>query len=284
MYKPFEHFDSRQEMRQASYEIFHYSDPHPGSVALHHHDFYEVYFFINGSVDYLVEGQTCRLQPGDLLLISPLELHQPIIHPNREPYERIVLWISPSFLHKYTTPYTSLFRCFDISRPGHSNLIKLTKTQQIQMRATLDQLLQETREPAFGQDLLCLSLLLQFTIQLNRLIPAVETCPIQKPRSTLTDQVIDYISNHYHEQISLDLLAERFFVSKYHPSHEFNRVMGTSLYRYITLKRLLMAKQMLSSGISPTNVYEACGFRDYANFYRAFKAEYGASPSQFIGE
>lgn len=283
MCKPFEHFDARQEMRQTNYEIFHYSDPHPGSVALHHHDFYEVYFFINGSVDYLVEGQTCRLQPGDLLLISPLELHQPIIHSNREPYERIVLWISPSFLHKYTTTYTNLFQCFDISRPGHSNLIKLSKAQQIQMRSTLDQLLHETREADFGQDLLCLSLLLQFTIQLNRLIPTVNPKTPQKLHSTLTDQVIDYVGHHYHEQISLDMLAERFFVSKYHLSHEFNRVMGTSVYRYITLKRLLIAKQMLASGVSPTNVYEACGFRDYANFYRAFKSEYGASPSQFVG-
>lgn len=283
MCKPFESFDARQEMHQSVYEIFHYSDDHPGQVALHHHDFYEVYFFINGSVDYQVEGQICRLQPGDLLLISPLELHQPIIHQNSEPYERIVLWISPDFLHKYTTQHTSLFRCFDINRPGHTNLIQLTAAQQIQVRATLDQLLEQTHQKAFGQDLFCLALLLQFTVQLNRLIPNESDFPTQKPHSTLTDQVIEYIGKHYKESLSLDVLAERFFVSKYHLSHEFNRVMGTSLYRYITLKRLLIAKQMLASGLSPTNVYEECGFRDYANFYRAFKAEYGASPSQFMG-
>jgi len=67
-------------------------------------------------------------------------------------------------------------------------------------------------------------------------------------------------------------------VSKYHLSHEFSSIVGTSVYRYIMLKRLLIAKQMLSSGISPGAVCINCGFGDYANFFRAFKAQYGISP------
>ena len=47
----------------------------------------------------------------------------------------------------------------------------------------------------------------------------------------------------------------------------------------VPLKRLLIAKQMLSTGISPGVVYSNCGFSDYANFYRAFKTQYGVSPS-----
>ena len=70
---PLQQFDNRQEMRDTPFEIFHYRDRHPGSVALHHHDFYEVYYFVNGSVDYLVEGKTCRLEPGDL------QAHQPAV-------------------------------------------------------------------------------------------------------------------------------------------------------------------------------------------------------------
>ncbi|WP_395150131.1 AraC family transcriptional regulator [uncultured Allofournierella sp.] len=280
----FQPFDNRQVMQNSQFEIFHYLDPHPGPVALHHHDFYEVYFFLNGSVDYLVEGQTCRLEPGDLLLISPLELHQPIIHPNRDPYERIVLWIDPAFLHKYSTQSCNLLRCFDVSHPGHTNLIKSTSSQQGALRHTLDLLLNESRNPSFGQDLLCHSLLLQFTVQLNRLVQEEVNESSQPSRTTLTDQVIEYIGQHYSEALSLDQLADAFFVSKYHLSHEFARVMGVSLYRYITLKRLLIAKQMLTAGHAPTRVYEACGFRDYANFYRAFKAEYGTSPSRFAGD
>ena len=73
-------------------------------------------------------------------------------------------------------------------------------------------------------------------------------------------------------------MAARFFVSKYHLSHEFSRAVGIGVYRYVMLKRLLIAKQLLVEGTPPGEVYALCGFRDYTNFYRAFKAEYGISP------
>ena len=88
---------------------------------------------------------------------------------------------------------------------------------------------------------------------------------------------------HYTDPLSLELLSSKFFVSKYHLSHEFNRVVGTSVYRYIVQKRLVIAKQMLAGGVAPTDVYRHCGFGDYANFYRAFKAEYHISPKQYPG-
>ena len=277
----FQHFDTRQKMKGDSYEIFYYQDRHLGPVALHHHDFYEVYFFLGGSVDYLVEGQTYQLQPGDLLLISPLELHQPIIHPDRDPYQRIVLWIKPEFLHRYSTAGTSLVHCFDISRPAHTNLLRLAPQQQELIRQTLDELLRHTATDQFGRDILCQALLLQFLVQLNRQIRDGSGTQEPEKESRLTDRVIAYIGDHYAQPLSLDGLAEEFFVSKYHLSHEFARVMGVSVYRYITLKRLLIARQMLTTGLRPSVVYEACGFRDYAGFYRAFKAEYGCSPTEF---
>ncbi|MBD9255330.1 MAG: AraC family transcriptional regulator, partial [Ruthenibacterium lactatiformans] len=96
-------------------------------------------------------------------------------------------------------------------------------------------------------------------------------------------EVLHYINEHYPDELSLDLLSAKFFISKYHLSHEFHRLVGTSVYRYIIQKRLVIAKQMLANGVAPTDVYGHCGFGDYANFYRAFKAEYHISPKQFLG-
>ena len=47
-------------------------------------------------------------------------------------------------------------------------------------------------------------------------------------------------------------------------------------------KRLINAKQMLSSGIKPTTAAIHCGFNDYAGFYRAFTAEYGITPKEYV--
>ena len=90
-------FDPRQVMHTDTFEVFHYRQPRPDGVEVHHHDFYEVYFLLNGQVDYWVEGQVYRMKPGDLLLINPMELHRPILEQGMV-YERFVLWINKEFL------------------------------------------------------------------------------------------------------------------------------------------------------------------------------------------
>ena len=49
-------------------------------------------------------------------------------------------------------------------------------------------------------------------------------------------------------------------------------------------RRLLQARELMSAGLPPGEVYQSCGFGDYANFYRAFKGEYGISPREFAAE
>ena len=83
-----QNFTQRQHMLRPGYEIFRYCDSELGEVSLHHHDFYEIYLFLNGSVEYSIESRIYRLLPGDILLIGPMELHQPRIAKDHGPYER----------------------------------------------------------------------------------------------------------------------------------------------------------------------------------------------------
>ncbi len=277
-----QHFDPRQEMQRKNYEIFHYRDAQPDSVAVHHHDFYEVYFFLGGNVEYSIEGQGYQLQPGDVLLISPMELHQPRIRAGADAYERIVLWLNPAFLAGLSTEQTSLTRCFDTSQPGHVNLLRLPPAPRAALLGYLSTLLRETYDSAYGGDVMATGVLLQLLAELNRLaLDAGAARPASGRAAPLMARVLEHINDHYCEELTLDSLSARFYVSKYHLSHEFNRLVGTSVYRYIILKRLLIAKQMLAGGVPPTDVYRHCGFRDYSNFYRSFRAEYGISPKQY---
>lgn len=274
-------FDPRQEMRLQDYEIFHYKDVKLSNVAVHHHDFYEVYLLLSGSVTYSVEGRCYPLECGDLLLVNPMELHQLRVTSNRKPYERYVLWLNPGFLHRLSTPNTNLTGCFDSSAPNHTNLLRLGKSQRLNMQSIMEELVRETYEPSFGHDMAALGLLMRFMVELNRLVMHSQIERVDDG-SDVIRQVLAYINHYYDKPLSLDQLAGEFFISKYHLSHEFNRVVGTSVYRYIILKRLVMAKQMLLSGIPPTEVYLKCGFHDYSNFYRCFKNEYGITPKQFV--
>lgn len=277
-------FDPRQNMRTGDFEIFHYRDAAPGPVAIHHHDFYEIYFFLSGQVEYRVEGRVYRLEPGDVLLISPMELHQPLIQPDRESYERVVLWINRPYLEQLSTGETSLTQCFDATRPGHNNLLRLTGADRSGISAKIQELMREAHGTDYGAALWAESSIVQLMIELNRM--ALRSAETESPDSeqALISQVLDYIGEHYYESISLDSLAQQFYVSKFHLSHAFRQSVGTSLYHYIQLKRLLIARQMLRSGASPGAVCQSCGFGDYANFYRAFRAKYGASPRAYLAD
>ena len=276
-------FDPRQSMTRANFEVFHYRDAKFEGVAVHQHDFYEVYFFISGNVEYSVEGKSYHLNKGDLLLINPLELHQPRIGPDQNPYERIVLWINKTYLSRLCTNNTSLSQCFDNTNPQHSNLLRLTKAQQNYISSKLSELIEETRSADYGSDLAAEAILTRFLVELDRLTLSTDKkVDTDKTTTPLVSEVLSYINHHYCEKISLSTIADEFFVSKYYLSHAFHSVVGTSVNRYITLKRLINAKQMLSSGIKPTTAAIHCGFNDYAGFYRAFTAEYGITPKEYV--
>ena len=98
----------------------------------------------------------------------------------------------------------------------------------------------------------------------------------------VVDAVLHYINEHYSEPLTLDQLSEKFFISKYHLLRKFDAQVGTTVHRYILQKRLLNAKQLLARGVPPNEVCQYCGFGDYANFYRAFRAEYNQTPRQYI--
>lgn len=275
-------FDPRQNMSSQSFEIFHYRDAKLEGVPVHQHDFYEIYFFIGGNVEYSVEGKSYLLKEGDLLLINPLELHQPRIAPDQRAYERIVLWINKNYLSHLQSNNTSLTRCFDNTNPKHTNLLRLTPPQKNYISTKLTELIDESSGKSYGSDLAAQAVLIRLLVEINRLTLITEkTQSVPKTISPLIEDILEYINEHYCEKISLAMLADEFFVSKYYLSHAFSDVVGTSVNRYITLKRLIHAKQMLSSGIKPTTAALHCGFNDYAGFYRAFSAEYAMTPKEF---
>ena len=276
-------FNSRQYMRGNTFEIFRYKDAYPKEVALHHHDFYEVYFFLSGNVQYNIESRSYLLSPGDILLISPLELHQPMFAGEQRSYERIVLWINKRFLESLCTPDQDLSACFDTTAAGHTNLLCPDGITRQLLTFQLEQMLQAAEsEEAFSQ-VYALSYLVQVLVLLNRQAMQLKGVEEVKPvADSVVFNVISYINEHYSEDLSLDFLANKFFISKYHLSREFVRLVGTSVHRYIILRRLVMAKQMMNEGMSSSEVYQHCGFGDYSNFYRAFKNEYQMSPREYM--
>lgn len=274
-------FDPRQQMQRSDFELQYKRDTYLKDVELHHHDFYEIYFLLTGDVTYLIESRIVHVMPGDLLLISPRELHQVCIQPEMSVYERYVLWVDPDTIRQLSDGQTDLLSGLDPNRPGYGNQLRLSSEDRSRIQDLMEQLHQESSGDGYGAEMLRRSLLTQLLIAINRLVLQGTYTEESTQTSRAVRQVVNYVNLHYSEPLSLDLLAEKFYVSKYHLSHEFNRQVGTSVYRYIQKKRLLMARQLMAQGKKPNEVYTSCGFGDYAGFYRAFKSEYQIGPREF---
>lgn len=275
-------FDPRQTMQRDTFEVFHYREPRPNAVEVHHHDFYEVYYLLSGQVEYWVDGRIIRMLPGDLLLINPLELHRPILDQASPVYERIVLWINKEFLEGLNFGNAGLNTCFDTARPGHTHLIRTSTTERTALTARMGELVREFYSRDFGSELSAHGLFLQFMVQLNRMATRTQSQQEEtQSLSPLIQKVLTYIADHIQENLSLEDIADQMFVSKYHLSHAFSREVGVSVYRYVMLRRLMMARQLLQAGESAGQVCRSCGFSEYTSFYRAFKSEYGVSPRTF---
>ena len=275
--RPTQRFMLSEDMKGRCFKSTYSRSTAPYAIDLHHHDFYEIYYFIGGEVEYRVEGKTYQLQPGDLLLINPWEFHQGVVTPGI-PYERRVLWIDRTYLAQFNEGDADLTACFS---PAVENLLRPTKAQQAVIEALLEQLRLENSSTDFGSQFYAQGIFLQLMVEINRM--ARRTAQQEEPIKSgeLTSQVISYISSHYQEPLTLQSLSDVFYVSKYYLSHEFSRKAGTSVYRYVLLRRLLAAREMIAAGYSPSEASAQCGFRDYANFYRMFKTEYGVTPREF---
>jgi AraC-like DNA-binding protein len=277
-----QNFTNRQYMVRPDFEIFHYKNQPSLEVDVHHHDFYEIYFFISGKVNYIIEGRRYALQHDDILLISNQELHRPDIGSGAV-YERMVLWVEPEYLRRLSTGQTNLLLCFDQNPKKRQNLLRPDAKTLGAIKGLFIRLNQYMASGSYGGDLLSQACLTELMVLINQ--ACLEVYPDGMDENVSSNpkisEIIRYINQHLDSDLSLDSLSDRFFISKYHLSRQFRKYAGFTLYSFIQHKRLIRAKALLSEDRSLSEICRLCGFNDYSNFIRLFKKVYHASPKRY---
>ena len=246
------------------------------SVDWHYHTFHKIIEFLGGESGYGVEGKQYLLQPGDLVLVPQGCIHRPEAEPNA-PYERRILYLSPEFLRR-AGGSCDLAACFDRAREEFRFVVHPADGTGGAQLAALEH---AEREDAFGRELLAQSLLFQFLIGLNRAM-ADDLLQYAKPAAydRKIEAILRYLSEHLTEPVSIDDLAARFFVSKYHMMRQFRAQTGYTIHGYLTGKRLMFARAMIAAGTPVLQASEESGFGDYSAFLRAYRKQFGAAPNQ----
>lgn len=245
------------------------------TVQLHSHQFYEILFCETGNLQYLIGEKRYSIHRGDIILVPPGTSHRPIFHEAlKEPYSRIVLWVSSEFIHQLSSQLPN----FQASKEHY--LIRTADTPYQSISSLFLKGIEESLQRNLGwQSSLYYSTGMLLT-EIYRIINSDSILEVKEKESEL-DKIISYIENNYTKEISLDKTAHAFLISKSTLSKLFQSHLGISFYRFVTQRRLIHAKQQIKKGEALEKIGFTCGFNDYATFYRAFKKEYGLSPKEY---
>ncbi|MCQ2080650.1 MAG: AraC family transcriptional regulator [Lachnospiraceae bacterium] len=278
-------FLTRQYMLSKDYELYYYSDLHAKSGETHTHDYYEFYFFIGGDVTMSIGNKHFNLTPGELVLIPPGVPHYAIINDENKYYQRFVFWISKEYcnqLIKTSQNYGYIMQAATINK---HYIFHFDTFQFNAIQAKIFGLIQEMQQDRFGKNAKLRLCVCDLILDLNRMAYEYEHPRKSSKDTSLYEKLVTYIDSHITDHdLSLESIAGNFYLNKYHISHAFKDSLGISLHQYIIKQRLDLFKDYACNNDNLAEVAITCGFSDYSNFYKAFKKEYGISPTEYKKE
>ena len=256
------------EFENESFVYNHYTktEQEPGEHFPHYHDVTELIFVKSGEASYWVGGKEYPLQRNMLVISRPNESHFIDVRGGCE-YERYDILFDHSVL-----PCDLYGRI-----PRELNVISFDANKSvIGIFDKMDVYCKKLGDEDLGRMLSALvsEVLMNVIIETEALTPTASG-----QRSPLVSRAVSYIEENLLSLRDVDEVCRELYVSKSHLHHLFMEQMGISPKKYVTEKRLELAKRELTLGAKATELYAACGFSDYSSFFRAYKKHFGHSPA-----
>ncbi len=255
----------------SEFRLFHLTDQETREVEYHYHDFDKITIFLKGKVSYMVEGKSYELKPYDIVLVKHNDIHKLTVD-NSMPYDRIIVYISVNFMNAYRTDSYDLSYCFQKAREEHSNVLRIPSLEKSSLFRSISRLEVSFLDDGYAAELFRQVLFLEFMIHLNRAAQKnrLEFIDTDNCNSRVLD-ILQYINENLGGELDIDTLARHFYISRYYMMRLFKQETGYTLGQYISQKRLLLAKELVLSGVPGTQACFDCGFKDYSTFSRAYK-------------
>lgn len=263
----------------------HYENsPRMWSQGLHAHDYYEIYVHLEGGHHYCVDDQVYELKPNQLLLIPPLHMHGLVCERDLVDYERCYLYLSPEMIHKCDLDRINLSEFLDSSIKKRCTLSDLSLSEATVCKENMQSIEKFSIENINKEKKIHFEIyskifeILQIVCDHIKISSAND---VYIPGDNPTVEILHYINEHFTENISIEDISHKFNMSESSISHKFKKYANKSIYEYILYKRIIMAKELMYSDLSLTEIAFKCGFYDYSNFLRVFIKQTNKTPKEY---
>lgn len=270
---------AREGYLEENYHFFHLRDTAGQERDFHFHDFDKIVLLLAGRVDYTVEDATYSLRPWDVLLVKHHTIHKAVID-RAVPYDRVILYLDRLYFAR-RAPDAGLLDCFDWADRSGQYLLSPDEEQKKALAEAISSYEALIGDRQLGAQLLrdgCISRLL---VHVNRL--SVSASVPRRPEQ-VTDpkiaQILSYINENLTDELSVEALCERVYLSRYHFMRLFKAQTGLTVHAYVRQKRLIQAARLIREGVPAARAAAESGFADYSAFHRAFRELFGTSPGK----
>ena len=250
----------------------------PEPFDFHFHERYELYLFLSECGEMMVEQSKYSLSRGSLLVFNSHEAHRAMPILNRS-YERLTVHFQANLIRSLPLHNCNLLACFQNHALGTKNVTLLEGETLDTYISHAMNLIDALASPLPDSEALALTYLTHLLVIANRAFS--QSNEVSIPFSDFVAEAVLYIDTHLSENIGLQELAFALNIDPFHLSRQFKLQTGTSPYHYILIKRIALAKQLLSDGVSASQACVQSGFGEYNNFSRTFKKYVGLTPGAY---
>lgn len=241
------------------------------------HQKFEMIYLVEGEVKYTIEDEQYLVKAGDVIFIMPNEMH--MMEENRDIYfERILIYFNYELLREMfgIAQIAIEDTFFDLSKVNRIIPERLVKKYGIK------DVIFEIAEISDGDKNSCFKFFSKIFDMIVRLSESAADSgemilPISKDPTI--KGIIDYVEQHISEPITLDGLAKDLYISKSTLCHKFANHMNITINRYIAIKKVHYAAELIKGGMSATEAAMAAGYNHYTTFYHNYKQIMGFPPS-----
>ncbi len=247
---------------------------------IHNHSHYEILYIYESERILIAEKKQYILNKNNVALIPPYTLHRTLgkSEQSNDKYKKYLINFTKEFVDKI-----SIAMDVDVLTAFSQNqiLVQLDDEETEFVKNIMTEMFKYNNTGDLCDEQMFLMLLGSLLTFFAKKVPK-ET--IYKD-NMLIDRIIKYMENNFEQEITLEILAKQFFVSKYEISRMFTKNVGISFVEYLTRIRIENSKKLLQdTSLSITRISEMAGFHSSSNFARVFKKATGISPVQYRRE
>lgn len=250
----------------------------------HFHSYYEIMVFLASEGEHLFEGNLYHMSFGDIVLIPPYLLHKSIYRKGPACNRIIIDFLLPDEWMKDDHGYTELLSTFHT--PEH--IYRFSSEQRLILFQKLNNIMEYSLRPEYANrpidELMIHTKFVEFLHEIyllkdqNQYQNDTEFSPVAQKMYSIAS----YIHQHYGEQLSLQQLADHFYINPYYLSHTFKDTIQFTLSDYIQMTRIKNAQHLLLiTNDKVSDIAAACGFCSFSQFNRVFHKLSGMSPREY---